>query len=245
LAASAVNEIADQVWDEILSGHAGVGSTGAALSAAGGSGDPWSTAVPGAYGAGTAGHTLGTYIDAAVSSRMATYTQPTGFLAATFPGTVASTTNITAGTITTTTNLTNLPPITADWITAAGIAADAITEIQSGLATASSLATVAGYLDTEIQQILTNIAALNNLSAAQVNAQLLDVLTTDTFAELGAVPAATSSLKDKLTYIFMWMRNKSTQTATTRLLRNDADSATVATETVSDDGTTYTKGEAV
>ncbi len=37
-------------------------------------------------------------LDAAVSSRMATYTQPTGFLAATFPGTVASTTNITAAT---------------------------------------------------------------------------------------------------------------------------------------------------
>lgn len=47
-------------------------------------------------------------IDAAVTSRMATYTQPTGFLAATFPsGTVANTTNITAGTITTVTNLTN------------------------------------------------------------------------------------------------------------------------------------------
>lgn len=38
-------------------------------------------------------------IDAAISSRMATYTQPTGFLAATFPsGTVANTTNITAAT---------------------------------------------------------------------------------------------------------------------------------------------------
>lgn len=46
-------------------------------------------------------------LDAAVSSRMASYTQPTGFLAATFPATVASTTNITAGTITTVTNLTN------------------------------------------------------------------------------------------------------------------------------------------
>jgi hypothetical protein len=37
-------------------------------------------------------------LDAAVSSRMASYTQPTGFLAATFPGTVASPTNITAAT---------------------------------------------------------------------------------------------------------------------------------------------------
>jgi hypothetical protein len=35
-------------------------------------------------------------IDATVSSRMATYAQPTGFLTATFPTTVASTTNITA-----------------------------------------------------------------------------------------------------------------------------------------------------
>lgn len=51
-----------------------------------------------------------TNLDAAVSSRMATYTQPTGFLAATFPtGTIANTTNITAGTITTATNLTNAP----------------------------------------------------------------------------------------------------------------------------------------
>ena len=38
-------------------------------------------------------------LDTTVSSRMATYTQPTGFLAATFPaGTVANTTNITAAT---------------------------------------------------------------------------------------------------------------------------------------------------
>lgn len=49
-------------------------------------------------------------LDAAVTTRMATYTQPTGFLAAAFPsGTVANTTNITAGTITTATNLTNAP----------------------------------------------------------------------------------------------------------------------------------------
>lgn len=47
--------------------------------------------------------------------------------------TVASTTNITAGTMTTTTNLTNLPAITANWLTAAGVAADAGTEIASAV----------------------------------------------------------------------------------------------------------------
>lgn len=63
-------------------------------------------------------------LDAAVSSRMATYTQPTGFLAATFPaGTVANTTNITAGTVTTATNVTTVNGLAAGVITAASIAA--------------------------------------------------------------------------------------------------------------------------
>jgi hypothetical protein len=42
----------------------------------------------------------------------------------------------------------------ADAITAAKIAADVTTELQSGLATAANLATVAGYLDTEVAAIM-------------------------------------------------------------------------------------------
>lgn len=72
------------------------------------------------------GAPAGASISADVATKMATYTQPTGFLAATFPTTVASPTNITAGTITTTTNLTNLPSIPNNWLTAAGIAASAL-----------------------------------------------------------------------------------------------------------------------
>jgi hypothetical protein len=68
LATDAVAEIADGVWDEALSGHAVSGSTGAALSAAGAAGDPWSTALPGAYGAGTAGLLLGTTMLAAIAA---------------------------------------------------------------------------------------------------------------------------------------------------------------------------------
>ncbi len=64
-----VGAIADQVWDELLSGHAGGGSAGAALSAAGSAGDPWSTPLPGAYGSGTAGKIIGDNINATVSSR--------------------------------------------------------------------------------------------------------------------------------------------------------------------------------
>jgi hypothetical protein len=64
LATDAVNEIVDQVWDETLGDHVASGSTGAGLTAAGAAGDPWSTAVPGAYGAGTAGYLIGTHINA-------------------------------------------------------------------------------------------------------------------------------------------------------------------------------------
>jgi hypothetical protein len=62
-------DIADAVWDELLSGHAVSGSAGEALSAAGTAGDPWTTALPGAYGAGTAGKIIGDNINAAISSR--------------------------------------------------------------------------------------------------------------------------------------------------------------------------------
>lgn len=71
---------------------------------------------------GSFGKLLKDDIDAAVSSRMATYTQPTGFLAATFPTTVASTTNITAA------SGVAVSSIGANVITAASIAADAITD---------------------------------------------------------------------------------------------------------------------
>ena len=51
--------VADAVWDEAIADHLGAGSTGQSLNAAGGSGDPWITALPGSYTAGQAGHILG------------------------------------------------------------------------------------------------------------------------------------------------------------------------------------------
>jgi hypothetical protein len=134
----------------------------------------------------------------------------------------------TGNVIPTVTTLTNLPTIPANWLTAAGLAADAVTEIQSGLATATNvsdaqtaiitqvdanetkidavkaktdnlpsdpadqsaveaaitaatsplataanLATVAGYLDTEIADIL---ADTNELQAAWADGGRLDLI---------------------------------------------------------------------
>lgn len=104
----------------------------------------------------------------------------------------------------------------ANTLTASALAADAVSEIQSGLST---------------------------LTAANVNAEVLDVLTVDTFAEPASVPAATASLKDKLGYVAALARNKIEQTATTQSLKADNGTTDIATATVSDDGTTLTRAE--
>lgn len=76
------------------------------------------------------------------------------------PASPASTTNITAGTITTVTNLTNLPTMPTDWITAAGMSAGAVTEIQSGLSTLTeagvrtAVGLSANDLDAQLDAIL-------------------------------------------------------------------------------------------
>jgi hypothetical protein len=78
-----------------------------------------------------------------------------------------------------------------------------------------------------------------------VNAEVVDCLATDTYAEPSAVPAATATLEDKISWMAALARNKITQTATTQTLRNDADSGNIATSTTSDDGSTFTRSEFV
>ena len=129
--------VADAVWDEAVADHAGVGSTGAALAAAGGSGDPWATALPGAYGAGTAGKIVGDNLNATVSSRSshdAAAVKTAIEAAGSHLALIKAKTD-------------NLPTDPAD---------DSDIDTQ--------LATIAGYLDTEIAAILaavdTEVAAI-------------------------------------------------------------------------------------
>lgn len=105
--------------------------------------------------------------------------------------------------------------LAADAVNSASLAASAVAEIQAGLST---------------------------LTAGQVNAEVVDALSVDGYAEPGSVPPATASLVDKLGWLFMLARNKRLTTATADKVRNDADSGDVATATLSDDGTTFTRG---
>jgi hypothetical protein len=72
-----VAQISTQVWTEPIPGSFAAGSAGAKLNAASSAGDPWATALPGSYATGTAGNILGNRLDAAISSRMATFTYTT------------------------------------------------------------------------------------------------------------------------------------------------------------------------
>lgn len=89
-----------------INGVSNVAQTGDSFARIGATGSGLTSLAPSATALSTAQWTNGRAanldnLDAAVTTRMATFTQPSGFLAATFPATVASPTNITAGTITT------------------------------------------------------------------------------------------------------------------------------------------------
>jgi len=92
----------------------------------------------------------------------------------------------------------------------------------------------------------TNITGFNDLSTAQVNAEVVDGLNVDTYAEPGQEsPPATTTLVKKLGYIYKFLRNRKTQTATTLSVFAD-DAVTVDQKaTISDNGTTYDHGEIV
>lgn len=87
-------------------------------------------------------------------------------------------------------------------------------------------------------------AAQNDLSAAEVNAEVLDVLNTDTFGEPGQeTPAATTTLADKISYIYKaWRNKKDNDGSTTQLYADDA-STVDQKQTTSESGGTVTKGE--
>jgi len=239
LAADAATEIGTAVWAtaaRTLTAATNVTSTGAA--------------VPITAGGLVSADVTAISTDATAANNAESFFDGTGY---------AGTNNVipTVTTTATATAVTTVNGLAAGVITAASIATDAIdsdaiaasavTEIQSGLATAAALATVDGIVDDILVDTGTtlpgSIAALNDLSAADVNAQVVDALATDTYAEPGSVPAATSSLKDKINWLFMLARNARTTTASADKVRNDANSSDVATAALSDDGTTFTRGE--
>lgn len=152
----------------------------------------------------------------------------------TFPTSVASPTNITAGTITTATNLTNAPTagdLTATMKTSVTTAATSATPI------AASVTGAVGSVTGAVGSVTGNVGGNVVGSVAT-----LTELSTTAQVELSAVPSSTATLKDMVKWVFLLSRNKLTQTATTQIAKANDGTTTVGTSTVSDDGTTATRG---
>jgi hypothetical protein len=174
------------------------------LSAAGAAGDPWITALPGSYTAGQAGYIVGTNVNATVSSRATqtsadsiksvtdilngmietgagspTYYRYTdGALEQAPTGGSAPTASAIADEVQTRTiaAVTTVNGLAANTVTAAALAADAVTEIQSGLSTltAAGVRTAVGLasanLDTQLDALPTaseNATAVNTMTLTE------------------------------------------------------------------------------
>lgn len=97
------------------------------------------------------------------------------------------------------------------------------------------------------KSLLISVSGATNLAQAEfviplvVNDPYVSLWST-AMAELSAIPAATGTVLQAITALFMALRNKRTTTATADTISNDA-GTTIATAVLSDDGTTFTKNE--
>jgi hypothetical protein len=156
-------------------------------------------------------------------------------------------------------NLPAAPAATGDIPSAATIADAVWDEAQSGHTTAG---TFGKYLDDEVSSVsgggggsLTasdvwshatrTLSAGVDLSAqakADVNAEVVDALSTDTHSELTSLPGASPTFKQMVQFVYTILRNKLTTTSSTGTLYRNDGTTSLGTNSVSDDGTTYSKG---
>lgn len=125
--------------------------------------------------------------------------------------------------------------------TAVGLGSANLDTQLDALPTNAELATALAAAD---DAVLAAIAALENLSAAEANAEVVDAIATDARGEPGqGAPPASASLALKIDYLYKALRNKKTQTASEYKLFADDGSTVDQKATVSSDGTTTTVGE--
>jgi hypothetical protein len=125
-------------------------------------------------------------------------------------------------------------------INAAAIAGDAITDAK--VASDVTIASVTGAVGSVAGNVTGSVGSLAAQAKADVNAEVVDALNVDTYAEPTGTPPATASLVRKIGQNYKHLRNAVEQTSTTQTLKNDGGTTDI-TAAVSDDGTTFTRAE--
>lgn len=215
----------DAIWDEATSGHVTAGTYGVAVTDI-----LTDTAEIGAAGAGLTNINLPDQtmnitgnITGNLSGSVGSVTGAVGSVTGNVGGNVTGSVGSISG-VTFPTNFADL----------------AIT-VTTGRVTVGTNADKTGY---SISGTKTTLDALNDVSTSQVNAEVVDALATDTYAEPGQeAPAATTTLANKINYLYKAFRNKITQSSTEYKLYADDTTTVDQKATVSDDGSTFTRGE--
>ena len=125
------------------------------------------------------------------------------------------------------------------------------TDLSNGTDGLGALKTLIDAVNTDLSNgtdglgaLKTLIDALNDLSAANINAEVVDVLKTDTITQLTqAAPPAAPTFEEALMYLYQYFRNKREQSAVLSKMYDDAGTTVIAKATLNDDGTDFTKEE--
>lgn len=243
--------IADQVWDETMADHLGAGSTGAALNAAGSAGDPWTTTLPGSYTGSQAGKMLSDIITD--TNELQGDWVNAGRLDAILDTIAADVVNLDGAAMRGTDSAataTALATAQADLDTITGTDGVTLATLQANYApaTAASLATAQTDLDTitgsdgvtlattqanYAPATAASVAALNDLSAAQVNAEVVDVLRTDTIPDSYAADGAQPTIAQAILAINQFLMERAVSSTTVTVKKPDG-STTAMTLTLND-----------
>jgi len=133
-------------------------------------------------------------------------------------------------------------------VTLSPAAIDAIwDELTAGHSIASSFAVALKDTDTGVNNVEAKLptGTISDVTASQVNSEVVDALTVDTIPELAqAQPPTTPTIVQAIQLLYMAIRNQETGTATERAIYNNAGTK-IAKGTLSDDGTTFTKAKLV
>lgn len=137
--------------------------------------------------------------------------------------------------------------VAADIIAVKADTAAILTDTGTTLDARIPAALVGGRMDASVGAMAAGTVTAAATAAdflAEVNAEVVDALAVDTYAQPGQeAPAATTSLSLMIRYLYKAFRNHMTQDATTFKLMAD-DAATVDQKaTVSDDAVTFVRGE--
>ena len=99
-------------------------------------------------------------------------------------------------------------------------------------------------IDSNSTRLDADISSRSTVTTAQVNAEVVDVVRTDVTSEMiQGAPPATPTMEEMMAYVYFRLRNKCTTTADEDAMWDNAGTTKLVKATITDDGTTLTKGE--